>query len=74
MNNKILVKDISNKNILITNRHSSIDSTKSSLRVKKIKLHNEFTPFKMLKNPNKKNILNYPIFLSLFTRFTETSC
>ena len=68
MNNKILVKDISNKNILITNRHSSIDSTKSSLRVKKIKLHNEFIPFKMLKNPNKKNILNYPIFLSLFTK------
>ena len=68
MNNKNLVKDLSNKNNPIMNRHSSLDSTKSSLRVKKIKLYKEFTPFKITKNPKKKNILDYPIFLSLFTK------
>ena len=68
MYNINIVKDISNKNNSIGNRHSSLDSTKSSLRVKKIKLHNEFIPFKITKNSNYKNILDYPICMSLFTK------
>ena len=68
MNNKFLVQDNLNKNNPNFHRNSSLDSTKSSLRVKKIKLHNEFTPFyKITVNQNVKNILDFPICMSLFT-------
>ena len=68
MNNKFIIKEISKKNNIKLNRNSSLDSTKSSLRVKKIKLHNEFTPFtKLAQNSNYKNILDFPICMSLFT-------
>ena len=68
MNNKYISQDISKNNNIKLNRNTSLDSTKSSLRVKKMKLHNEFTPFtKITQNTNKKNILDFPICLSLFT-------
>ena len=68
MNNKFLFQDNLNKNNPNFHRNSSLDSTKSSLRVKKIKLHNEFTPFyKITVNQNVKNILDFPICMSLFT-------
>ena len=51
MNNKKYIQDISKKNIINLRRNSSLDSTKSSLRVKKIQLYNEFTPF----SKNKQN-------------------
>ena len=68
MNNKFYVQEISDKNQIKLHRNSSLDSTKSSLRVKKIKLHNELSPFiKITQNPNKRNILDFPICMSLFT-------
>ena len=49
-------------------RNSSLLSTSSSLRVKKIKLRNEFSPFHIIgKTSNNKNILNFPVCISLFT-------
>ena len=67
MNNKYISQDISKNNNIKLNRNSSLDSTKSSLRLKKIKLHNEFTPFtKITQNTNNKNMLDFPICLSLF--------
>ena len=68
MNNKFIIRDISKKNNFPLHRNASLDSTKSSLRVKKIKLHNELSPFvKITKNPNIKNVLDFPICMSLFT-------
>ena len=57
LNNKINLK-----------RNSSLLSTSSSLRVKKIKLRNEFSPFHIIsKISNTKNIINLPVCISLFT-------
>ena len=68
MNNKLIVEDISRKNQLKLHRNASLDSTSSStLRVKKIKLYNEYTPLIKM-NQNKKNILDFPICMSLFTK------
>ena len=68
MNNKFIIQDISKNNNVKLNRNSSLDLTKSSLRLKKIKLHNEFTPFtKLTQNTNNKNIVDFPICMSLFT-------
>ena len=68
MKNRYFIQDISRKNIIKLRRNSSLDSTKSSLRVKKIKLHNEYTPFiKITQNLNLKNVLDFPICMSLFT-------
>ena len=67
MNNKKYIQDISKKNINLR-RNSSLDSTKSSLRVKKIQLYNEFTPFpKNKQNQSGKSIIDFPICMSLFT-------
>ena len=68
MNNKKYIQDISKKNNINLRRNSSLDSTKSSLRVKKIQLYNEFTPFsKNKQNQSGKNIIDFPICMSLFT-------
>ena len=68
MNNKKYIQDISKKNIINLRRNSSLDSTKSSLRVKKIQLYNEFTPFsKNKQNQSGKNIIDFPMCMSLFT-------
>ena len=57
LNNKINLK-----------RNSSLLSTSSTHRFKKIKLRNEFSPFhKVGKTSNTKNILNFPVCISLFT-------
>ena len=68
MDNQFIILDISKKNNIPLNRKSSLDSTKSSIRVKKIKLHNELSPFvKITQNTNIKNVLDFPICMSLFT-------
>ena len=70
MNNKFFVQENSNKKIPNMRRKSSLDSTKSSLKVKKIKMHNEFTSFvKITDNQNTKIILDFPICMSLFTNY-----
>jgi hypothetical protein len=57
LNNKIKLK-----------RNSSLLSTSSSHRFKKIKLRNEFSPFhKISIISNTKNIINLPVCISLFT-------
>ena len=67
MNNKFIIQDISKNNNIKLHRNASLDSTKSSLRIKKIKLHNEFSPFsKITQSTNNKNVLDFPICLSLF--------
>lgn len=68
MNNKKYIQQISKKNNLKLRRNSSLESTKSSLRVKKIQLYNEFTPFvKNTQNQGIKNIIDFPMCMSLFT-------
>ena len=68
MNNKIYFQDISKNNNIKLLRNYSLDSTNSSLRVKKIKMQKEFSPFtKITQNSNIKNILDFPICISLFT-------
>ena len=66
MNNIFIVEEISKKKNIKLNKNASLDSTTSSLRVKKIKLQNEFKPLIKV-TPNKKNILDFPICMSLFT-------
>ena len=57
LNNKINLK-----------RNYSLLSTSSSHRFKKIKLRNELSPFhKVGTTSNTKNILNFPVCISLFT-------
>ena len=66
---KNLYEQISNDNSVHLKRNSSsLMSTSSSLKVKKIKLSNEFSPFHKIDKTfiDKKN-LNFPIFISLFT-------
>ena len=66
MNNRLIFEDNSNKNQIKLYRNASLDSTSSSLRVKKIKLYKENTPLIKL-SQNKKKILDFPICMSLFT-------
>ena len=55
-------------NKINSNRNSSLLSTSSSLRVKKLKLRNEFSPFHIIgKTSGTKNIINLPVCISLFT-------
>ena len=59
-------KSLNNK--INLQRNSSLLSTCSSLRVKKIKLRNEFSPFHIIgKASNTKNVINFPVCISLFT-------
>ena len=68
MNNKKYIQGISIKNVINLHRNYSLDSTKSSLRVKKIQLYNEFTPFSQNKqNQSGKNIIDFPMCMSLYT-------
>ena len=57
------------KNQINLKRNSSLLSTSSSLRVrKKVKLCNDFSPFhKIGQTSDTKNIINFPICISLFT-------
>ena len=66
MNNIFIVEGISKKKNIKLNKNASLDSTSSSLRVKKIKLQNELSPL-IKATPNKKSILDFPICMSLFT-------
>ena len=66
MNNKLIPEDISKKNQIKLYRNASLDSTSSTLRVKKIILCNEYTPLIKM-TQSKKNILDFPICMSLFT-------
>jgi hypothetical protein len=45
---------------------NSLDSTSSSLRPKKLKLRNDFTPFLINESTNAKSKLDFPLCLSLF--------
>ena len=74
MKNKILFQDISKNNNIKLLRNYSLDSTNSSLRVKKINMQKEFSPFvKITQNTNIKNILDFPICISLFTNNNSLS-
>ena len=68
MNDKNIQKEIQKNSNIKLNRKGSIDSTNSSFRVKKMKLHGELTPFfKITHNYHMKSNLDFPIFLSLYT-------
>ena len=66
MNNKLIPEDIPKKNQIKLYRNASLDSTSSTLRVKKIILYNEYTPLIKM-TQNKKNVIDFPICMSLFT-------
>jgi len=68
MNNKYIIRDISKNNNIKLYRNASLESTKSSSKVTKIKLYNELTPFiKITHNQYMKKIIDFPICMSLFT-------
>ena len=59
---------LSNKYLFLKRNSSSLLSTSSSLRGKKLKLRNEFSPFSKLerRTSNNKNLLDFPICISIF--------
>ena len=58
---------LSNKYLFLKRNSSSLLSTSSSLRGKKIKLRNEFSPFSKLERRSlNKKLLDFPICISIF--------
>ena len=75
MNNKFIKKnpEFYKKNSLKFHRNATLDSTTSSLKLQKVKLYDGHTPLiKITKNATLKNIMDFPVCLSLYTNNIST--
>ena len=68
MDNKLIIQEKEKKSSNKLHRNATLDSTSSSIKFKKGKLSDRITPLiKITKNTSIKQILDFPVFMSLYT-------
>ena len=68
MDNKLIIQEKEKKSLNKLHRNATLDSTSSSIKFKKGKLSDGITPLiKITKNTSIKQILDFPVFMSLYT-------
>ena len=68
MDNKLIIQEKEKKSSNKLHRNATLDSTSSSIKLKKGKLSDGITPLiKITKNTSIKQILDFPVFMSLYT-------
>ena len=68
MDNKLIIPEIQKKYAIKLHRNATLDSTSSSLKLQKMKIYDGLTPLvNITKNTSIKQILDFPVFMSLYT-------
>ena len=68
MDKKLIIPEIQKKNSNKLHRNATLDSTTSSIRLKKVKLYDGLSPLiTITKNTNINQILDFPVFMSVYT-------